>query len=198
MAQGQTTRNNLSMRNPDDVPGALREVKRWADRLPLGSAGFHVYQSAAIPQVLIAGNVIPINFDKTNGDGTTALDRSPRLDRERWKPSGTVSSLTVPAGLSGVYLLSGGIYLDLGVTHMIAAIRVNGLAVTSSEYDGGGAASGTLDRMFPSVGWPLYERDVLELVCFNGSGGNRNTLPTTFTVLGPRGPFLSAWRISLL
>lgn len=185
MAQGQTTRNNLSLRNSDDVPGSLREIKRWADRLPIGSAGFHVY-STVNQGPLGAGTNTSLNFN------STLRIRTQFQDKERWKAPGTISSFIVPPGLSGVYVMNATEY-HVNVVAMFLTINVNGIAVSPGEY---GATPADVGKA--TATYPLYEGDILTVNLFNASGAGQTVTAGGGTINIPVRPFFSAWRISLL
>lgn len=186
MAQGQTTRNNLSLRNTEDVQGAFREIKRWGDRLPLGSAGFHVY-STVNQGPLATGSNTSLNFN------TTLTISGYSQDKERWKPSGTVNSFTVPPGLSGVYVMAAAEYHSNVVANMFLSINVNGVAVSAAQY--GPVA---VDVAVANTVYPLHEQDVLTVNLLNASGANQTVTAGGGVVNVPLRPFFSAWRISLL
>lgn len=186
MAQGQTTRNNMSLRNPEDVPGSLREIKRWADRLPLGATGFSVY-SDANQNVANGGAQAKLNFNLTAG--TTR-----KRDFERWKAPGVITTFTVPPGLSGIYVLSAGIYYAANIGDIYLAIAVNNIAVIA---DSGPQA--VVNRRFCTGLAYLEEGDTIYAGVVNLSATN----PIVITAYAgdintPVVPFLSAWRISLL
>lgn len=118
MAQGQTTRNNLSLRNTEDVQAAFREIKRWGDRLPLASAGFRV-QHATTTQNLPANTLTAIDFI------TVAQNR------ERWiSQVSPYNIFYVPPGLSGLYLLIFDCVISVADLNCRAQIHVNGIRVT--------------------------------------------------------------------
>lgn len=188
MAQGQTTRNNMSLRNLDDVPGSLREIKRWGDRLPIGATGFHVF-STANQNVANGGAQAKLNFDSVAGP-----TQRPR-DFERWKPRGVVTNtFTVPPGLSGMYVVSAGIYYAASIGAIYLAIAVNNIAVIADS-----GPNAVVDRRFCTGTAYMEEGDTIYAGVVNLSATN----PIVVTaypgdVNTPMVPFLSAWRISLL
>lgn len=184
MAQGQTTRNNLSMRNPADIEGSLREIKRWADRIPIGSSGFHAYSTTN--QVIGAGAGANLTFD--------TMVRN----KEGWKPPGaTFTSFVVPRGLSGVYSLNAEAYWGPGsFPAVLLIIQVNGLSIVNSPN--WGAAGAAAEEVAVAITYPLKERDIITLRVLNASGIGVTSTNFTGNVNLPPSPFLSAWRISLL
>lgn len=162
----------------------VREIKRWGDRLPLGSAGFHVYATAN--QIINAGATALVNFD------STATIGSYKLDRERWKPPGTVNTLIVPPGLSGVYVMNYAGY-HAAAASVFTTINVNGVGAGQPLIVGLAE-----DRSACFATYILRERDVLSVSFFNNSGGNLTQTVVAGNTVNPYMPFFSAWRISLL
>ena len=179
MAQGQTTRNVLPISDATDTETALREVKRWADRLPLGAAGFQVYSTSN--QVIPAGILSAISM------GLVVYNK------EKWLDPSNTAQFIVPTGLSGVYALHGEAYWAVNVSPVFVIIQVNGLSIAQ-----GVVVAGNTDRNCATAVWPLKERDIVNLAVFNVTAA-----PITVTAAGGDTvsyhlPFLSAWRISLL
>lgn len=179
MAQGQTTRNNLSMRNPDDVGSSLREIKRWADRLPLAAAGFH---ARTLGEGIGAGVGASLTFSIAD------------LDKERWKSkAGNQTTFTVPPGLSGVYVLNAAVWWNANVADIHLMILVNNVAVGVNHH-----ATTATDRATCSATVSLQDGDVLALRVLNASAGVITITNYAGDVNKPVFSFFNAWRISLL
>lgn len=176
MAQGQTTRNNLSLRNTEDVQGAFREVKRWADRLPLGAAGFLAWDNA--------------NQGVGAGAAPTCRLNTLLQNRERWRL--TDNSFKVPPGLSGVYVLNTMLYWAVGAVAISVSIAVNGVAVVQVVDPTAQLSNNCAATVL------LQEDDVITVQISNDSAGTITITSFSGGSFTPKVPFLSAWRISLL
>lgn len=183
MAKGINNRTHLSLphRVPDEMADITRNLGTWANGLPFGAVGFaftrNVSEAATVPAattVITWNNVV--------------------ADRENWMPiAGTVQSIVVPPGLSGVYSIRFNVYWAVAAAGMEPFIRVNGNGVTLVEM-----VTIAVDRVATGAQVLLNDGDVIVAGIFNGSAANKTV--TAFAGNPNVGilPSLSAWRISLL
>ncbi len=155
-----------------------KKLMSWANALPFGAAGFSVTRDSS-------GASIPA--------GTTGVLAWNVIvkDYENWcSPTAEFSNITVPRGLSGIYVMSMAVVWGT-LINAVPAIRLNGAAVSLGPFI-------TQDRGATHALVPLNEGDVITASLFNGGGVSLVPLATAADGNFARSPYLQAWRISLL
>jgi len=180
VAQGINNRVRLALPMSGSEEDTRHSLQRWANGLPFGAVGFHFTR---------ASDDSAIANTATGTITWTAVVE----DRENWMPAtGSTTSITVPAGLSGIYVINCCLAWDTTVTALTPRVEVNGSPITTPW-----SYHLTTDRWEASSTWPLNDGDVLEVKMTNASGASRT--PKFYSAVGDRvRPYISAWRISLL
>lgn len=183
MGRSLLAKYGLQTREPadmDDVKQNIRDIRDWANHLPLGGFGCVLKRSTNDAAVANGANTA-ITFD-------TAV-----RDRENWWKRGSSNTLYVPRGGEGVYVLQGQVVLTaaaLGAWYV--SITVNGTAVAH------GMGNATLDRV-PDVSAfvPLSVGDAIQLLVVNRSGAAITPLAfPNATAATPFMPSLHVWRLT--
>lgn len=182
MARGITNLTALSMRDfMHDPNGAMNDLKRWACYLPFGVVGWHYTNSSNTP-VIATATTVALSFD-------TKI-----VDREGFSSSST--SLIVPKGLGGLYMMEASAYW------VTAAATILAISVTRANGGGTLAISESplmvVDREHVFAMDLLNEGDSLNVRLFNNSGGNITVTAFAGDALNPPLPFFKGYRVALL
>lgn len=183
MAQGISQRTRLSLpRVPDELTPMANVLERWGNHLPFASVGFNFYRSTN-ETVLATGVDRTITWD-------TAI-----TDQENWMPvAGTVQSIVVPPGLSGLYVFRFNVYWVAALAAITAWIRVDGAAVSNVHP---GQTSATVGNTLTAI-YPVQDGSVITAGVFNGSPGNITITNDGGSAFNYRAPSFAAYRIALL
>jgi hypothetical protein len=182
MAKGYSNRARLSLppATTTELETITRPLERWANNLPFASVGFYFSRTT--------------NESATaNLAATTITWNNAILDHENWMPTaGTVQSIVVPAGLSGLYAFRFAVYWATATTGMIPFLRINGTTILTSDVFQ--VANDKASCLAFSM---LNDGDVITAGLSNASGSARTITAFGATSLEALLPTLQAWRISL-
>lgn len=197
MAKAINLRTRLSLPNlraTSDVADLARQVSdmqrnllRWSDALPFGSAGFRVRRSnsqAAIAHLATAN--IGFNVMVSDEEGWAGI-----------AAAGTAQTrFYCPPGLSGWYYVTTGLLFEAAKSNVYLAIRHLNLAGTATPVTQERFVS--TDRQVVSACIPLQDGESVDVYMLNWSGAN--ITPTYFAAdtINPYWPYLTCHRVSLL
>lgn len=158
-----------------------RQLMRWANGLPFGRAGFDFTRSTNDSSVAYLGTATLT--------WTEVVD-----DAENWMPSsGSTQTITVPPGLSGMYVFEYHVYWVASVAGVIPYVAVNGSTITSSDTYTSASTMASRNGLVM-----LNDGDTITAGFFNASGGALIPARGGGSGLEKVTPRLRMYRISLL